>query len=351
MAELKYNKQKEKKDRMKLHEIKQLLPKYTYDFLDEKADQNANTGVAYARDLYTFFEYLKEYNPSLSNHTIAEIPFETLEALHYQDINEYQHYLDEAHPEVSGTKEHANGKAGIARRMSALRGFYEYECRQGFLKHDPCTQATRIRVKTDDHVIIRMTPSEVKAFLELVKSGNVGSEHQRKILQKTKERDYAILTLLLSTGIRVSECVGLDVDDINFKENSMRVFRKGHKEQFLYFSDKESEILKEYIDIYRKLYVQSDDEKALFLSSQKKRLAVRSVQQMVKKYAEVSVTNKKISPHKMRSTYGTALYKQTGDIRLVADVLGHSDINTTSKHYAALEDEHRRRAAEIDPYA
>jgi site-specific recombinase XerD len=179
----------------------------------------------------------------------------------------------------------------------------------------------------------------------------VGSDRQQKILQNTRYRDYAILTLLLRTGIRVSECVGLDLSDINFKEMSMCVVRKGHKEHILYFDDVVEDALMDYIQFERPKYIESDKEKALFLSNRKKRLAVRSIQEMVDKYAKVAVSNKKISPHKMRSTYGTALYNKTGDIRLVADVLGHSDINTTAKHYAASEDAHRRMAAKIDPYS
>ena len=86
-------------------------------------------------------------------------------------------------------------------------------------------------------------------------------------------------------------------------------------------------------------------ENALFLSMQNKRITVSAVENLVKKYASVVTTLKKITPHKLRSTYGTALYRETGDIYLVADVLGHKDVNTTRKHYAALEEDRRRKAA------
>ncbi|MGI6004428.1 MAG: tyrosine-type recombinase/integrase, partial [Christensenellales bacterium] len=82
-----------------------------------------------------------------------------------------------------------------------------------------------------------------------------------------------------------------------------------------------------------------------FLSLQKRRISVRAVQELVKKYASIAAPLKKISPHKLRSTYGTALYQQTGDIYLVADVLGHRDVNTTRKHYAAMNEDKRRLAA------
>ena len=86
-------------------------------------------------------------------------------------------------------------------------------------------------------------------------------------------------------------------------------------------------------------------ENALFLSSQRKRISVRTVEDLVKKYSTQVTPNKHITPHKLRSTYGTNLYKETGDIYLVADVLGHKDVNTTKKHYAALGDDRRRQAA------
>jgi site-specific recombinase XerD len=86
-------------------------------------------------------------------------------------------------------------------------------------------------------------------------------------------------------------------------------------------------------------------ENAFFLSMQNKRLSVRSVEKLVKKYASKVTSLKKITPHKLRSTYGTNLYKETGDIYLVADVLGHKDVNTTKKHYAAIDDSRRRMAA------
>ncbi len=89
----------------------------------------------------------------------------------------------------------------------------------------------------------------------------------------------------------------------------------------------------------------SGHEDALFLSLQNRRMAVRSVENLVKKYASLVTTTKKITPHKLRSTYGTTLYQETGDIYLVADVLGHKDVNTTRKHYAAMKDDHKRKAA------
>ena len=345
-----YNKQKDLNYRYKLKGLKQELPCYTYEFLDEKAQRNPNTAVSYAYDLRTFLIYLQEFCPAAKDYDTKDIPLEILNNLSFQDINEYQKYLSAKDIDIVGKNNLQNDISGIARRMSALRTFYKYLCEHDYITNDATAGAIRQRRNSDDHVITRLTADEVDLLLNRVKNGNLGDKHQQKMRQNTRYRDYAVLTLLLRTGIRVSECVSLDINDFNFDEKSMRVVRKGKKEQMLYFDEQTREALLDYIDFERPSYTDSDDEPALFLSSRKKRLSVRSIQDMVSKYSEATLINKKVSPHKMRSTYGTALYNKTGDIRLVADVLGHKDINTTAKHYANIEEEHRRIAATINPY-
>ena len=173
-------------------------------------------------------------------------------------------------------------------------------------------------------------------------------EGKKDFFLKTKNRDIAIITLFLGTGIRVSECVGLDITDVNFRENSIRIIRKGGKESILYFGDEVEKALLDYIEGPRVMVAMqavSGDENALFFSLQKKRISVHAVENLVEKYAKEFVPQKEITPPKLRSTFGTSLYQETGDIYLVADVLGYSDVGTTKKHYAAIEDQNRRRAA------
>lgn len=152
------------------------------------------------------------------------------------------------------------------------------------------------------------------------------------------------MTLLLGTGIRVSECIGLNLNDVDFNVDGIRIHRKGGKEVIIYFGDEVEQALRAYLEERKKMIPAPGNEEALFLSMQKKRMNVRSVENLVKKYSRIVTPLKKITPHKLRSTYGTNLYRETGDIYLVADVLGHADVNTTKKHYAALEDERRRSA-------
>ena len=158
----------------------------------------------------------------------------------------------------------------------------------------------------------------------------------------TKVRDLALLTLLLGTGIRVSECVGLDINDVDFRNGGIKIRRKGGNEAVIYFGHEVEDALLDYMDERQHKIPASGHENAFFLSMQNKRLSVRSVEKLVKKYASKVTSLKKITPHKLRSTYGTNLYRETGDIYLVADVLGHKDVNTTKKHYASISDERKR---------
>ena len=116
---------------------------------------------------------------------------------------------------------------------------------------------------------------------------------------------------------------------------------------FIYFSVEVETALKQYLKVREKVSPVAGHEHALFYSTQRKRIGVQAVENMVKKYAKKITTTKNITPHKLRSTYGTTLYQETGDIYLVADVLGHKDVNTTRKHYAAIDDQRRRKAATI----
>ena len=125
----------------------------------------------------------------------------------------------------------------------------------------------------------------------------------------------------------------------------MRITRKGGNQVVLYFSDEVAKELISYISEREKNPNIPQNEKALFLSIQNKRIGVRAVEKLVKKYSQAVIPLKNITPHKLRSTYGTNLYRETNDIYIVADVLGHKDVNTTRKHYAAISEDARRSVA------
>lgn len=194
--------------------------------------------------------------------------------------------------------------------------------------------------------ILRLEVDEVGKLINQAENPNLLTKQQQGFNKHTQERDVAMLTLFLGTGIRVSECVGLNVEDVDFDNNAFKVTRKGGNQVILYFSEEVKEALLKWLEV-REQKKLPPEEKALFISLQNRRITVRAVENLVKKYSRAVTPLKKISPHKLRSTYGTNLYRETGDIYIVADVLGHKDVNTTKKHYAAISEDKRRSVAEI----
>jgi site-specific recombinase XerD len=246
---------------------------------------------------------------------------------------------------IKDDSEFTNAELGKMRKLASLRSFYKYMFKNGLISADVAQLIDM--PKRREKPIIRLEIDEVARMLDLVESGEAMSARQKSYNQHTRIRDLAILTLFLDTGIRVSELVGINISDIDFSINGFLVTRKGGNQVILYFSDEVEEALRDYLKVRMELTAVPGDEDALFLSLQNKRISVRAVQVMVKKYATQAAPLKKhLSPHKLRSTFGTNLYHETGDIYLVADVLGHSDVNTTRRHYAAMSDDRRRMAAQ-----
>lgn len=338
-----YYKDKTRNQKLKLRELISLLPPFAVDYIYSKElNAQPSTLISYSYDLLTFFRYLISHNSILKEKQTKDLRLNDLKNLTDEDIKEYLRYL-----ELSDDDEaHENQKKAIARKMSPLRGMFLYLVKHGSIDKNPMDLVDMPKIKKDKN-IIRMNQTEIDNILTIVENGSEQmSERQRKYLLRTKDRDSAILTLMLGTGIRVSECVGLDVNDLNFTENSMKIVRKGGGQDILYFSDEIAEVLNNYIEGERNIHKpEESEENALFFSLQGKRISVDAVEKLVKKFAKIAVPDKKITPHKLRSTYGTALYRSTGDIRLVADVLGHENVNTTVNYYAAIEDEHKRIAA------
>ena len=342
-----YHEQLVMKQTIKLRELLKTLPPFAKDFFRAIEPQSsARTRINYAYDIRVFFHFLMENNPTYKNYTIDQFDVRDLEKLDPVDIEEYMEYL-KVYNRMDDDELITNGEKGLSRKMSALRSFYGYYFKRQIISKNPTLLVDM--PKLHEKAIIRLDADEVAMLLDYVENcGNKLSGQAFTYYLKTKSRDLAILTLLLGTGIRVSECVGLDLTDVDFKNNGITVTRKGGNQMVVYFGDEVSDALKNYIEGDRKATTPlSGHENALFLSTQRRRMGIQAVENMVKKYARQVTPNKKITPHKLRSTYGTSLYKETGDIYLVADVLGHKDVNTTKKHYAAIDEDRRRQAASV----
>ena len=340
MAKENYYIKRNIKDIDKIAELLDELPPFCADyFLGVESRTSPQTRLKYAYDLRIFFDFLcrKKYR----NFEVLDLTLEQLEGVTHYDIELFLSYL--SHYRFRDKYLSCDERAK-ARKLSAVRAMFKYFFNKGLISVDNSAKVPT--PKLHDKEIIRLNKNEVAQLINVAETGAGLTRHASGYHNKTKVRDTAILTLFLGTGIRISELVGLDNDSFDFKENSFVVTRKGGNRAILFFSDEVKFALQEYITEKNNDSKVPADEPAFFLSMQYKRINVRSVEILVKKYSKIISPLKKITPHKLRSTYGTRLYNETGDIYIVADVLGHRDINTTKKHYAAITLDNRKKAAD-----
>jgi integrase/recombinase XerC len=337
-----YHEQKDVENILRLREVLSTLPPFCRAYFRAiDTTTTTKTRISYAYDIRIFFQFLLDENPAFKDYKMTDFTVDVLDQIKALDLEEYQEYLKVYQ---AGDKTETNGERGLKRKISALRSFYAYYYRREMIETNP---TVLIDVpKIHDKSIIRLDTDEVALLLDYIEHcGDQLTGQKRVYYEKNKERDLAIVTLLLGTGIRVSECVGLDIEDVDFKNNGIKVTRKGGNEMVVYFGPEVEKALKRYLEVRENIIPLEGHEHALFYSAQRRRIGVQAIENLVKKYSQQITTTKKITPHKLRSTYGTALYQETGDIYLVADVLGHKDVNTTKKHYAAIDDARRRQAA------
>ena len=336
-----YRQESDRKNTLLLREIQKELPTFCAQFFRGIEPQTTSlTRLNYAYDLRLFFRFLSDEFPRYDGRDPSTFTIADVAAVEAVDLEIYLEYLTYYVRDERGLENHESAKE---RKLSSVRALFKHLFKRELIA---ANVAALVELpKKHEKPIVRLEPDEVAKLLDMAETGEGMTDRQKKSQLKTRTRDVALLTLFLSTGIRVSECVGINLQDIDFTVNGFAVTRKGGDRVILYFPDEAADALKEYIRERLEILPCQGHENALFLSIQRKRLNVRSVEYLVQRYARVAAPLKKISPHKLRSTFGTSLYQETGDIYLVADVLGHSDVNTTRKHYAAMSDEKRRMAA------
>lgn len=314
-----YHEQTDVENTLRLRDVLKTLPPFCRDFFRAiEPRTTTKTRISYAYDIRIFFQFLLEQNPAFKDWSMDAFTVDILDQITAIDLEEYEEYLKVYQ---AGDKTETNGERGLKRKMSSLRSFYAYYFKREMIHTNPTVlvDVPKIHQKS----IIRLEADEVALLLDYIEHGGDDLTGQKKVYyEKTKDRDLALVTLLLGTGVRVSECVGLDIEDVDFKNNGIKVTRKGGNEMVVYFGPEVEKALKNYLEVRKNIVPVEGHEHALFYSTQRKRIGVQAVENLVKKYARQVTTTKKITPHKLRSTYGTALYQETGDIYLVADVLG-----------------------------
>lgn len=335
---------------LQIRAIARELPPACGDFFSSIAVTTGTfTRLAYAIDLKTFFQFLQTERYQFSHKPLYAFTNDDLALVSQSDLTAYVEYLTFYYKNDSDSdaplKALTNHDLSIKRKLCSIRSFYDYLFRNGRI---PSNVTTLVPLpKIHEKPILRLTQNEMKQMLEQAATGDALTARQKAWHKLTVKRDFALLSLFLGTGIRVSECVGMNIGDVDLENNAFLVTRKGGNQVVLYFPPEVAEALAEYMAERDEMEALPGHEDALFLSMQKRRITQRAVQNLVKKYAAVAAPLKpRISPHKLRSTFATNLYNKTGDIYLVADVLGHTSVDTTRKHYADMTDARRRMAAE-----
>lgn len=280
-----------------------------------------STKVGYCRDVIYFFQYLSSANPVYKRHTPKDFTLDDLESLTPSDANEYSTHLQSHY-----------GASTLSRKLAAVSSMYIELARYNKVKSNPFSAVRRPKRKKN--VITYLTEKEQERLFQVIESGEGKTERQLKYHKP--ERDKALYSLFLDTGMRVSEIESLDVVDLDFDECSCIVVRKGGNKEMLYFGDATASYLQDYLASKDPYY---DDSIALFTGEKGTRFSVRSIEDLTNKYAQIAFPNKHISPHKLRSTFAMNFYAQEHDLLLLKDKMGHQNITTTNIY---AEAENRR---------
>lgn len=294
----------------------------------------------YMLDLRTFFRYLLAVEKGIEIDSeefysidIREIDADYLAKIKTEQIYEFLFYASDSRKNMWSAK---------ARKLSAIKGLYKYlTIKKNYFEENPAINIESPKPKKSLPKFLNLDES-----LLLLQAILDDSE------SNTKERDYCIVTLFLNCGMRLSELVGINLNDIDRELRSLRVLGKGNKERIIYLNEACKAVLKDYLQLRLSPKYENIQTKALFLSRLNKRISVKTVQWMVYKYLELAgLEAKKFSVHKLRHTAATLMYQSGNvDVRVLKDILGHEQLNTT-QIYTHVSNENMRSAMEQNPLA
>lgn len=321
------------------------LPEYVEDYIFENKDsKEPQTLLAYAKDITLFFDYLA-YSGFIEDENYADVTIDVLQSLTKRDVQRFLDYLEDyekTYQTKTGktvTRTFKNDTYGKARKLAAVRELFEFLTDKGLLNKN-VARTIKFKVITRGYIKDRLTNEQIKDLFNAIEdSGKTKKKHAEHV----SLRDYTILTILAYSGIRISELVQLDLNDISLHDESMLVLRKGGKKQKIDLSPKIIQQLNVYLPYRETLVAKSrEDEQSVFLSMQGKRPNAQTILNSLKKYGEIAGIPFPVTPHVLRRTFGTNVYRQEGDMYLVADMLGHSSAETTRKHYVSIDEDRKK---------
>jgi len=321
---------KDKKIEYKLQNLINEQPLVIKGYSKSFGNKTFTTKNVYINHVINFCNYLE------TNFNINIDDINNIKNINYSHIISYMDYIKYHSP----NGEYKNKEAGsCAAEFYAIKHFCKYLKLCRYIDYNPCDE---IEVPKDkkEHEIISLTPSEINRIKKNICNG-VGTPKAKATQRKWKNRDLCIVLLGVTTGLRVSAITNIDLDDIDFKKKTIKTIEKGNYEREIFLSDKMINYLNEWLKDRQEM-IDGNNCNALFISAEKKRISTSTIRHMLKKYTYN--IDKKITPHKLRSTTATNLYEATGDIYLVADVLGHHNIQNT-KRYAKISNSRKEFAA------
>ena len=310
---------------IKLRELIKTLPPFAKEFFRAiDSTTQVRTRIAYAYDLRVFFHFLIDENPAYRNYSVLDFKVSDLDKIESVDLEEYMEYLkvyisEEQHKHMQNTEQ------GVFRKMSALRSFYGYFYKRQLIEKNPTLLVDMPKIREKE--IIRLEADEVASLLDFVEHGGDHLTGQKlAYYEKTKERDLAIITLLLGTGIRVSELCNIKLKDIDLLEKKLKIFGKGSKERILYLGNSNVVQLCQMYLTYNNTCKKNE---YFFLNKFNKKLSEQTVRILLKKIESELELSTHITPHMFRHTFATTLLEKGVDIRYIQNILGHSSISTT----------------------
>ena len=277
--------------------------------------------MPYARELESFVAHLK-YERNASPHTIAS---------YKRDLLQLAQYMEERGVSIKKVDnlslrgfltllyERGEKKSTVGRKLAAIRSFFQYCVRRGWMEDNPAKVVST--PKQDKPVPSFLSEEEMEEFLDLPRTD-----------KPLDLRDIAMMELLYATGIRVSELVGINREDINFAERLIRIRGKGKKERLVPFGSKAEKSLRAYLQVRSKINKGQVEEKPMFLNYRGKKLSSRSVERTVDKYILRTALRRKISPHSLRHSFASHLLSRGADLRVIQELLGHESLATTQKY-------------------
>ena len=315
------------------------LPYFVREFINHLAviNKSPTTQYAYANEIRLFFQYLcnwlKDFPASLEGISISH-----MENLSHRDVEAYLSWA---------VSERKNGVRALARKQAVIKSLFRYLLREDLISKDVTIKLDPINVKSK--LPKALEPNQIADLADALQTGSGLSKDQLKYQAYTSKRNYAIFLTFIGTGLRLSELCNLNLAATNLGKGCFEVNRKGNKETVVYFNSEITDALNDYIQNERPRYAHNNSE-ALFLSIQGKRISTRAVQNLVEKYMKIlqnlGHNTAGFSAHKMRSTFATLLLRETDNLAIVQDALGHADPRTT-RIYAKVLDEQLKRSASL----